>query len=96
MPTHMFGRSGVRVSVGARNFLFSRNLVTGARVYTAPCSMDIGAPSLGVEWPDRDVMHTSPSNVHVKNEGIWPPPIYRNGVNRENFTLTFIVVYTVG
>jgi hypothetical protein len=93
----MSGRSGVRFSVGARDFLFSRNLLTGARVHTAPCSMGIGASSLGVDWPDRDVKHTSPSNVHVKMEGyVPPPPIYRNGVNRENFTLTFMVVYAVG
>jgi hypothetical protein len=82
--------SAVCIPVGARNFLFSKNLQTGSRAHPASCSVGTGAPSLGVKWPGHYVKHSPPFNAKVKNERSYTatPTICLHGVNRENVAFT--------
>ena len=67
----------VRIPVGSRHFLFSKNIQTRPRARPAYHSMGTRVPSLGVKWPGYYVMHSPPFNAEVKNEWCYTatPPV---------------------
>jgi hypothetical protein len=53
------GRSGVRISVGAKR---------PDRLWGPPSFLFSGVLFRGVKWPGSDAEHSPPSSVEVKNE----------------------------
>jgi hypothetical protein len=90
------GRSGVRISAGERDFLFSKTIQTASGVYTASYSMGIvvfpGGEGLGRSG-DKEVDHVIRSSALVKNECSYTssPPIHLHGVNRDRLSFYFSV-----
>jgi hypothetical protein len=80
-------KSGVRISVVARGFLFSGNVQTGSGAHQPPIQVVLGF-FLGVKQPEREVNYLLPSSAELKYEWSYTsaPPICLYGVGRENCT----------
>lgn len=76
-------RCGVRIPVGARNFLLLQNAQTSSGAHTESYSVDIGA-SPGVRLPRRDVYYSSPPTAEIANEWIYTsaPLVCPHGVDQ--------------
>jgi len=90
------GQSTVEILVGVREFFLLQNCPD--RLWS-PCSLlfDGYQDSFPgrVKQPGREVNHSPPSTVEVKNEWSFTSasPICHCGVDREDFTITFFVPY---
>jgi hypothetical protein len=90
------GRSFVRIPAGERGFYLLQNIQTGSGAYTAFCSAVTGSFSPGVKRPRREVNHSPPYSVQVKNEWSYTfdLPIRLHGVDRDNSAFTIYVSIT--
>jgi hypothetical protein len=94
--------SGAWIPVGARDYLFARNIPT-------TCSVASQGLSPGADWPGPNVKHTTLSNAEVKNEGSYAsaPSLCHCGMNKKPShicdgvivknipsTVTFILIFS--
>jgi hypothetical protein len=76
-------RSGARIPLGTREFLFSETS-TSALGPSQPWGS-----FLGVKWSKHEVDNSLPSSAEVKNEWSFTSihPVYLHGFDREKFTV---------
>jgi hypothetical protein len=73
--------AGVRFSAGKEIFLFPTGSIPDLGPGQSLIQWIPGGLSPGVNWPEGEADHSSPSSAEIKNGGAIPPfPIYFHGV----------------